>query len=107
MFSIAVINTMIKSNLVGEPLFYPLLPGNSLSLREVIPASGQELKTNLEAGADAEAGHGRMPLIGLLSVACTDLIELRTTCPEVALPTLGWTFPHQSSIKKTPTGWPG
>lgn len=41
----------------------------------------------------------------LLSRRCsgTFLIALRTTCPEVALPTLDWALPYQPVIKKMPS----
>jgi hypothetical protein len=55
--------------------------------------SGQELKQgrNLEAGADAGRGHGRMLLTDLLPMACSAcfLIEPRTTNPGMAPPTMG------------------
>jgi hypothetical protein len=40
---------------------------------------------------------------GILSLF---LIEPRTTCPGVSPPTMGWTCPHQSLIKKMPIGYP-
>lgn len=40
---------------------------------------------------------GRVLLSTFLSMSCSArfLIALRTTCPEVASPTVGWTLPHQ------------
>lgn len=39
--------------------------------------------------------------LGAASVACSacSVIAFRTTCLRVALPTVGWTVPHQSLIK--------
>lgn len=55
---------------------------------------GQELKRN----------HRGMLLISLLLITCSAsfLIQARSTCPGVVLPTACWVLPNQSLIKKTP-----
>ena len=57
--------------------------------------SGQELMQgrNQEAGADAEAMEGDAYWLSMAFSVCF-LIELRTTSPGVALPTMGWALPY-------------
>jgi hypothetical protein len=57
--------------------------------------SGQECKQgrNLEAGADGDYG-GVLPTDLLMACLAGFLIEPRTTCPGVALPTVGCALPH-------------
>lgn len=45
---------------------------------------------------------GMVSLIGLLPITCSVcfLIETRSTSPGLVPPTMGWTLPHQSLIKK-------
>jgi hypothetical protein len=49
-------------------------------------------------------GHGGVLFTGLLPMACSTcfLRESRTTWPGVAPPTMHWTLPHQSLVKKMP-----
>jgi hypothetical protein len=65
--------------------------------------SGQELKQgrNLKAGAAAEA-IGLFTGLFLLAYSAYFLIEPRITCPGMAIPTMKWTLPHLSLIKKMP-----
>lgn len=65
----------------GKGLFHLTLPGPRASLREGgAGAKGEQL----DAGTEAELGHGReMLLTGLLSLACSAcfLQQPKTTCP--------------------------
>lgn len=65
------------------------LPGHSLSLKKVRPGTQKR---------NWSRDHGKMLLAGFLPVF------LRPTCLWLALPTLGWGFPHQPSIKTMSTG---
>jgi hypothetical protein len=51
----------------------------------------------LSQGWNRSRGHGGILFTGLLSMTCFH-IQPRTTCPEMALPTMGWALPHQSLI---------
>lgn len=79
---------------------YPIL------LRE----SGKELKQDRKLRQSCCRGHGRVLLTGLLLLSCSDcfLIAHWTTNQWVALATVIWDLPHQSSTKKCyktlPTG---
>lgn len=59
-------------------------------------------------GRNWSRSHRGTLLTGLLLLACSIcfLIPLRTTCPGIDPPTLGWAFPHQQLIKKCPTDLP-
>jgi hypothetical protein len=48
--------------------------------------------------------HGGMLLTGLLSMACSVwfLIQSKTTCPEMAWPSLAWILSHKSLVKGMP-----
>jgi hypothetical protein len=58
----------------------------------------------LELEAGTEVATLKELCLALLLMACSDcfLIQPRTTCPEVAVPTVGWAFLYQSQIKKMP-----
>lgn len=78
--SVAVMNTMTIA--MGKRARFILrLSGHILSLRGV--------------KAGTETGHGGMLLIGLLATTCS-------TCTGMALPTVSWAIPYQSSVKKMP-----
>jgi hypothetical protein len=63
-------------------------------------AGQEELKgRSLETKTEAQAG--RNATYWLAQPAFL-YIQLTRTCPQVALPTVGGAFPHQSSIKKMP-----
>jgi hypothetical protein len=58
-------------------------------------------KLGLELKQDRNCCRGVL-LNGLhfMAYSASFLVEPRTTSPEVAPPTMGWTLPHQSLIKK-------
>jgi len=95
-------NIMTKKQ-VGEERVYSF-PHCCSSPKEVRAGthSGQELGSRSWC-----RGHGGMLLTGLLPLACSAyfLIEPRTTSPGMAPPTMGWTLPHWSLIKKMPYSW--
>lgn len=85
--------TVIKEQL-GEERVNVIsgLPGHTPSLRK----PEQEAKAGTQAGTDTET---MKDTVYWLAQACF-LIYSRTTCLGVAPPTVGWVFPHQSSIKR-------
>jgi len=52
-------------------------------------------------------GHGGMLLTDWFPLACSacSLIELKTTSPEMAPPTMGWVLPPWSLVEKMPYSW--
>jgi hypothetical protein len=89
-------NTMIKQ--LGEKMIYLAINFHSTVHHQ--RKSGQEPKQgrNLEAGAEAEAMEGCCLLV------CSNcfLMELRSTSPGMAPPTMGWAILQKSLIKKMP-----
>jgi hypothetical protein len=90
-------NTMTKNNL--RKSYSVILPGHSSSLREV--RAGTQARQG-PRDRSSNRGHRVILLTGLFFIACLVcfLIEPRTTSLGVAPPTVGWTLPHQSLIKK-------
>jgi hypothetical protein len=76
-------------------------------------SSSKEVRTGTQAvyepgGKSWSRSHTRVLLIGLLLMACLVffLIEPKATSPGMAPPMMDWSLPHQSLIKKIPTGLP-
>jgi hypothetical protein len=73
---------------------------HSSSLKEIRTGTQTEQKPG---GRSWCKGHGGVLLIGLLHRASCSvffLVELKTSSPEVAPPTVGWALPHQALFKK-------
>lgn len=74
-------------------------------------STSKEVKTgNQRAGScrqELMQKSGWVLLPGLLSMSCSDcfLKEIRTTSPWMAPPTMGWTLPYRSLIKKMSFSW--
>lgn len=88
--TIAMINTTTKSSLKRKRSIGLVYSIDSPSLRE--------LREGTEAGSKEEAAYGRVPCV----MHARLLILPRTTCPEMATLTVGYVYPHQSLIKRTP-----
>lgn len=75
-----------------------------LGKRRVYFAVYCEGKPRLKQGINTEAGLEAEAMKESCLLACSVFfMQPNTTCPEVALPTTGWTLPQQSFIKKFPT----
>lgn len=98
-FSIAVINTMIKSNL-GKKRF--ILSYSSQDIPHHWRKSGQKLIAETW-GQELKQNHRGVLLTGLLLVDCSPTLlsyTARTPCPRVALPLVSRAFLHKSLTKK-------
>jgi hypothetical protein len=80
--------------------------GCSVSLREV--RTGTWAGQDLGGETEAEEFHGGVLLTGLILMASSACFPIapRITSPGMALLTMAWDLPHQSSIKKMPTDLP-
>jgi hypothetical protein len=87
-----------KTSWGEKGLFWVTLPYCCLSLREV----RTEILTEQEPDdKNWCTGHGGMLLNGLFFVAwCLFLIKPRTTSPRLVPPTMDWSLPDRSPIKK-------
>lgn len=62
---------------------------------------------NLDTGAEADRGHGGVLFTDLFPMTCSVcfLIPSKTTCPVMALPTMGCSLPHQPLINSLYHKW--
>ena len=84
-----------KTKLGWEGFICLMLPDHSPSLEDVSTGTYTELEPGDRSWCRIHRG---VLLTGLLPVACSAcfLIELRTTSPGLAPPTMGWALPHWS-----------
>jgi hypothetical protein len=90
---------MTKSKLGRKGFSWFTLPQHNSPSKEV----RTEIQTGQEPGGRGWCrGHGGELLTDLFPMACSAffLIELRTTNPGLAPPTMVWVLPNQSLIKK-------
>jgi len=94
---------IITKKQVGEERVYPAYTSTLL----FITKGSQDRNSSRSGSRSCCRGHGGMLLTGLLPLACSacSLIELKTTRPGTAAPTIGWTLPYQSLIEKMPYSW--